>query len=316
LLFDGELMIKRLVLFLKILLLIIVLTLLVEAPRILYPAKPNPENIKRQEEIKKQEDDRKVKLALIRDESEGRYAFSRLYSEEEKDLYIQIVYCLKNYEKTLKQITLNINDPYKIFDYVIKDYPEYFWVRPSLEIITYKKGYAITRYDLEFSFIDGADVEKIKAKQKLIDNKIEIILGELNSCTSDYEKAKGVYDYLITHTVYNEYENDQSMYTVLIEGNGVCAGYAKSFQYLMNRMGVQATFVTGDLRDQMGSTINLGSLPIFVTTGHAWNKVKIENKWYHVDVTAGDALSTPNSISYEFFLLSYEEINKTHYIDS
>ncbi|MGB4405233.1 MAG: transglutaminase domain-containing protein [Sphaerochaeta sp.] len=309
-------MVDRIVMFLKILLLLIVLTLLVETPRILRSAKSDPEFLERQEEIKKQEDDRKASLALIRDESKSRYAYSQLFSDREQELYIQIVYCLRSYEETLRQVPFYINDPYKIFDYVVKDYPEYFWVKPNLEIITYKKDDTTTRYDLEFSFTDDADGEKIKAKQKIIDDKVETILRDLDSCTTDYEKAKGVYDYLITHTIYDEKKNDQSMYSVLIEGRGVCSGYAKSFQYLMNRMGVQVALVTGDLREQMGSTIRLGSSPIYVTTGHAWNMVKINDNWYHVDVTTDDTLSSTNSISYEFFLLSYEVIKKTHQIDS
>jgi hypothetical protein len=309
-------MVERIVRFLKILLLIIVLTLLVEAPKILRSAKPNPEFLKRQEELKNQENGKKALLALIRDESKDRYAYSLLLSDKEKELYIQIAYCLRNYEEILRQIPFYIDDPYKIFDYVVKDYPEYFWVKPNLEVITYKNGDITTGYALEFSYTDDTNSEKIKNKQKLIDNKVETILRALNSCTTDYEKAKGVYDYLITNTIYDEHKNDQSMYSVLTEGRGVCSGYAKSFQYLMNRMGVQAALVTGDLREQMGSTVRLGSSHIYVTTGHAWNMVKIDNNWYHVDVTTDDALSSANSISHEFFLLSYEEINKTHYIDS
>lgn len=310
-------MVDRIVRFLKILLLLIVLSLLVEAPKILRSTWSDPGLLKRQEELKKQEDDKKALLALIRNESKSRYAYSQLFSDKEQELYIQIANCLRNYEETLRQVPFYIKDPYKIFDYVVKDYPEYFWVKPNLEVITYKNGDTKTGYALEFSYTDDdTDSEKIKTKQRIIDNKVEAILRALDSCTTDYEKAKGVYDYLITHTVYDEHKNDQSMYSVLTEGRGVCSGYAKSFQYLMNRMGVQAALVTGDLREQMGSTIRLGSSHIYVTTGHAWNMVKIDNNWYHVDVTTDDALSSTNSISHEFFLLSYEEINKTHLIDS
>lgn len=295
--------------FLTILMLIIVAFIIIGSYRTCGSAEPSPAYLERQ----KQEE---AKLALLREDSANRYAYSQLSSESDEELYIKILDSLKKYEEILENIPPNKDRVYRLFDYVLKDYPDLFWVRPKIGIVTHMIDHIPSRYDLEFCYTDNRDSHMIQAKQLKINQKVEAIINHLGNCSTEYDKAKGVYNYLIANTVYDEHKDDQSMYSVLVEGRGVCSGYAKSFQYLMNRMGVQATLVTGDLRGQKGSITQLGGLPFIITTGHAWNLVKVDNDWYHVDVTSGDAVSSKGDVSYEFFLLSPDEIKKTHSIDS
>jgi hypothetical protein len=82
---------------------------------------------------------------------------------------------------------------------------------------------------------------------------------------------------------------------VFVDKKAVCAGYAKAMQYLLNRMGIECLYVTSDT--------------------HAWNIVKLEGDYYHMDVTWGDGSNTKkdqsqDTISYDCFLITDEEALK------
>lgn len=66
---------------------------------------------------------------------------------------------------------------------------------------------------------------------------------------------------------------NQTLYSGLVNGQTVCAGYARTFQYLMNRLDIPVIYVTG--------TTDTGE-------AHGWNIVKCGDNYYNVDVTWGD----------------------------
>ena len=67
--------------------------------------------------------------------------------------------------------------------------------------------------------------------------------------------------------------NAQNIQSVLLYQKSVCAGYSKAFQYILNRMGLFCTYITGTIRDG---------------GDHGWNMVRIGENYYYVDVTWGD----------------------------
>ena len=91
-----------------------------------------------------------------------------------------------------------------------------------------------------------------------------------------YEKIKYIYETLIRQVEYQEDSGqNQNIRSVFLEGKTVCMGYSKAAQYLLNRMGIFCTLVTG--------TVN-GDRP----SSHAWNLVKIGEEYYFMDVTWGN----------------------------
>lgn len=59
------------------------------------------------------------------------------------------------------------------------------------------------------------------------------------------------------------------------------------------------------------SRIISGSIPGAEDIGHQWNQVKIDGKWYNVDLT-WDSNSMHSNEEMEYFLISDEEFYKTH----
>lgn len=254
------------------------------------------------------ENEELTQFELTRERSSKRYAYAQLTSPSDQDLYVKIVIALENFHPIAYNVPSDMQNASEIFELVLIDYPEFFWVSPQMAFITHTLNGEPTNYDLQL-YYTYRDAEQIQRDQTLLDRKMKSIADLIGDSDNDFDTAMGVYTYLIENTVYDDSVNDQSLYSVMLEGKGVCAGYAKSFQYIMHKMGVHATIVTGDLRQPHSSS---ASLPV----GHAWNLVKIDTVWYHVDVTSGDALSSTNDVSYEFFLLSSDEISKTHRIES
>jgi hypothetical protein len=119
--------------------------------------------------------------------------------------------------------------------------------------------------------------------------------------------VKAVYDHIITNTVYDiERSYDQTIYSVMVLGEGVCTGYAKATQYLLGKLGILCTYVTGDIPGR---------------ESHAWNLVMIDGEYYHLDTTWGDPLFSGGEqpddfISYDYFCITTKDILKTHRIDT
>lgn len=84
-------------------------------------------------------------------------------------------------------------------------------------------------------------------------------------------------------------------YGALVDGKAVCDGYTKAFQYLLQRVGIQSFMVTG-----IGNGVK-----------HAWNIVRIDGKYYNVDLTWDDQKS---DIIYTYFNITDEEIKSLSHI--
>lgn len=122
------------------------------------------------------------------------------------------------------------------------------------------------------------------------------ILYSINSDGDDtVEKLSKIHDYIALNVIYDsallqlsESEDPQYSYSylsgfrgfnlegALLDGKAVCDGITKAFMLLARMEGIECIRVTGKNADNVG---------------HAWNKVKIENTWYNIDVTGDDILT-------------------------
>ncbi|EOU1498674.1 LPXTG cell wall anchor domain-containing protein, partial [Clostridium perfringens] len=114
-------------------------------------------------------------------------------------------------------------------------------------------------------------------------------------------------------------ENNRTAYsaaTLLIEGKGVCEAYAVAFSRLAERSGLETKWVSSiytpllayqNYRDRFQANIDSYKTRSKVNgLNHAWNQVKIDGKWYNLDVYHGDYYDEHKSDRYYFFLKSDE----------
>jgi hypothetical protein len=113
-------------------------------------------------------------------------------------------------------------------------------------------------------------------------------------------KVKKIHDYIASITEYSiEAPESDNIYGVFKNGLAKCDGYARAFNFLAEKAGIETVMSVG--------------LPVIKTddTGHAWNKVKIGNSWYVVDVTNNDRDDSLGFITYDYFMVSDSEYGKS-----
>lgn len=144
-----------------------------------------------------------------------------------------------------------------------------------------------------------------KMQQESISKAKEIVSSIITKDMDDYEKETAINQYLCENGTYNEeifdyinkdgtiadnatkeFANSFTPYGILVENLGVCESYAEAFLLLAKEAGLEAIIVTGTLDG----------------VNHEWNRVKLEDSWYTLDVTNNDSQTIPNG----YFNLSDE----------
>lgn len=244
------------------------------------------------------------KAELMRKQQEL-YAYSTLEITQQ-NLYVEILYALENYVEEMEVSTKDTSEIDKVFQCVLLDHPELFYT-DGYSFVKYTLGDEIKKITFKGTYI--YDWEEKNIRQEKIRAAAMNLLKKLPADATDYEKVKYVYETIIHQTEYSlSAPDNQNICSVFLGQTSVCQGYAKAVQYLLQMLKVPATLVIG--------TVDTGE-------GHAWNMVKINNSFYYVDATWGDASyryqaeegieknSTP-SINYDYLCVTTEEIMQTH----
>ncbi|MBE6530037.1 MAG: hypothetical protein E7680_05510 [Ruminococcaceae bacterium] len=190
-------------------------------------------------------------------------------NRDEQNIYGQIyrAVCAQRSNLTV-QTSLGANVFQGIFESVLHDHPEQYNISPQLSM-----AYQNNSYTLEFIYLYNA------AEQKKINTEIENfkinLLREGNKTLLDRELQVAhdivmLSDYMIDN-MYN-----QNIASVLFNHRAQCSGFARTFQFAMNILGVWCTYVAGYAADPQTG----------IRSPHAWNIVCFDNQYYHVDTTA------------------------------
>ncbi|MEK4699750.1 transglutaminase domain-containing protein [Solibacillus sp. FSL R7-0668] len=123
---------------------------------------------------------------------------------------------------------------------------------------------------------------------------------------STLEKIVAVHDYIVRTYSYELHTKGSpfSVSTFMAEKRGVCMAYALLFEKMMDRLEIPCIYVIGKA-DGEGDA------------GHAWNLVKLDGQWYHVDVTWDDIghAYEQHEIRYRYFLLTDDQMATNHQWD-
>ena len=216
------------------------------------------------------------------------FIYYSMLNNKEKKLYKQVYANAESLHSTFVPIdSYSLEEVKKIIECVFYDHPELFWLDNTY---TYKhtKDGNVVQLILSFNYT----VDNIEYYKKQFEQSSNKIINEASKFKTVYEKEKFVHDKIISMTSYNKKEIlNQSAYSVFINGQSVCAGYAKAFQYIMNKLGIRTYYVTGISKEN-----------------HAWNIVNINGKCYNVDLTWDDK----NGISYNYFNKSDKDFSLSH----
>ena len=148
-----------------------------------------------------------------------------------------------------------------------------------------------------FSFIRNYSEEEILK----INSKVDQIFNELyNEHLSTRDNIKRFHDYIINNSRYDSDRSDKGIinyqsdkaYGPLFEGYAICGGYTDLMQLFLEKMHVKNYRVSSN--------------------DHIWNAVNISDKWYHIDLTWDDPVSSDglDYLEHSYFLVSTNNLLK------
>lgn len=161
-----------------------------------------------------------------------------------------------------------------------------------------------------YTYVGGDEMELINPFSReetaellgVVNGRIAEIDSLLTEDMSDLQKTLAVHDYLV-YTFEYDYDNllsgrvPQDSYFcagMLMNGRGVCNAYTLTYQYFMERAGIECHYTAS-------SSMN-----------HAWNIIKIDGQYYHVDCTWDDPVRDRlGLVSHNHFLVSDEEMRNS-----
>lgn len=196
-------------------------------------------------------------------------------------------YCPKEYTDCLTDVNkLSTNDellsninsfvsPYNTFKELTTNYNNY-------RLVTITSNPAYTKEQITL----------IENKITVIEN--QLIKPEMNTIT----KIKTIHDYIINNTIYDKARADRGVITYhsdiaygpLLEGYGICSGYADAMALFLDRWQIPNYRITSE--------------------AHVWNLVFIDGKWLHLDLTFDDPISADgrNNLSDKYFLINTAQL--------
>jgi hypothetical protein len=149
--------------------------------------------------------------------------------------------------------------------------PSLFWLGSSYK----KSGLG----SLKMLFLDD-NYSNLDGKSRYIESTVENILSNnVTSDMSDYEKVLAVHDWICDNITYESSESDQgqTIYSLLNEKKSVCAGYTKTFVYMLDKLGIRAEVQSGTAIDENGDE-----------SSHAWAVVWLDDEPCYFDITWDD----------------------------
>ena len=182
----------------------------------------------------------------------------------------------------ISSFNISTKDTVALFSAIAKYYPSEYSIL-SRSDFTYRIVYSPSRKiitGIRFYYDNTLSSDAYQRRVKETNAAIEALVAKTKGM-NDFEKALYVHDYIILNCEYDldllnlikaegtldgeVYSERYTEYSVLVNGTGICGSYALAYRAVMNACGVECLY--------------LSSKAMF----HAWNMIKLDGKWYHVD---------------------------------
>ncbi len=140
------------------------------------------------------------------------------------------------------------------------------------------------------------DDEIASVKKRMNEIKKEIFKDDMK----DEDKILAIHDYIVNHTKYDDKRKENKSeylsnkaYGPLIQGYGVCGGYADAMALFLDDLGIPNFKISSDT--------------------HVWNAVYLNDKWLHLDLTWDDPVNqvtNTETLTHKFYLIDTKALEE------
>lgn len=242
------------------------------------------------------------------------YLVDNNYKKNENYEYVKV-----NKNTTIKNKDELKNAIYTYLDsgwdkYIVMCDPDYLTCTNDTKDIVENKEYLtnISNFTHPFNTFDefntsisAAGKLTFKKKNRYTNEQIEELNNKVNEIYNNYydsskntsENIKIFHDYIANNTKYDSDNttgvssiSSSTAYGVLMEGKGICSGYADAFSLFLDKMNVKNYRIS--------------------STSHVWNLVYVDGTWKHIDLTWDDPVTSDgsNSLNHDYFLISTSDL--------
>ncbi len=179
-----------------------------------------------------------------------------------------------------------------VVECITNDHPELFYLENYTIGITNDGKKAV----IEFSY------NKTKEEIEGLNDQLELEIGKFKNTiptnSSDVAIASAAYYFIIDRLTYDlESEDNQTILSSLIMDTTVCAGYARGYQYLLESMGMEVSYILVDDYEKEEGALT-----------HAINMVNIDDDYFYVDTTWADVSEENAHACNAYFLMTHESM--------
>ena len=223
------------------------------------------------------------------------YYYNQLNKEQQKVYYAMREGLLKMQESfpVWKLTNRELSD---IYFMVRMDCPEIFY---SVKF-SYRYYPDSTAVELVPEYLFTKD--KIKEHRQAMESRVKKLARQAESLD---EKGKQlfIHDFIVKNVKYDKLKKEYSHEIIGALGNGVavCEGIAKAVKILCDALGIWCIVALSEANPDKG-----------IKYRHAWNVVRINGTYYHMDATFDNTLSKDEVIRYDYVNLSDKQIFRDH----
>lgn len=176
------------------------------------------------------------------------------------------------------------------------DHPELFWA-VGFKYRSYRDSgnlEIIPEYLFEKS--------KVRDHQKAMKSRAEKLVRQ-TAGMKEKEKELFVHDFICQNVRYDKLKKPYSHEIIgaLGHGVGVCEGIAKTVKLLCDQLGIWCIIAVSEANPEKK-----------IKYRHAWNVVRFDGKYYHLDATFDNSLGDENAVRYDYFNIDDAKLFRDH----
>lgn len=223
------------------------------------------------------------------------YYYDQLNKEQQKAYY------------AMKTGLLNLQDFFAVPMVSKKELSDiYFMLRMDCPEIFYSVTFSY-RYYADSTAVEMIpkylfSKDKIREHRQAMESRVKKLTRQAANL-NEKEKELFIHDFIAENVKYDKLKKEYSHEIIGALGNGtaVCEGIAKAVKILCDELNIWCIIALSEANPDKG-----------IKYRHAWNVVRIDGQYYHLDATFDNTLSRNNLIRYDYVNLSDKQIFRDH----